>query len=251
MNDPRLPAGGNETLVTVDVPVDQPLRYSPGETLATAMAANPSIASALLSIDDASIGIDVADNGRLPQLDLQASGALYGLGSTFGDSWQNLGDSGFLENSTDATVEWAVGATFRQPIGNRAAEADFRRARLARSRAVIVYKTAVQSVVLDVRNALQDAAAAYRLIVQTRAQRLAAAENMRALAVDEESIAQLTPEFLALKFFRQDGLAIAQVAEAVALADYNVAIANLHAAMGTALERNRIELKVVDAGGPR
>ena len=74
---------------------------------------------------------------------------------------------------------------------------------------------------------------------------------MRALAVDEESIAQLTPEFLALKFFRQDGLAIAQVAEAVALADYNVAIANLHAAMGTALERNRIELKVVDAGGPR
>ena len=251
MNDPRLPAGGNETLVTVDVPVDQPLRYSPGETLATAMAANPSIASALLSIDDASIGIDVADNGRLPQLDLQASGALYGLGSTFGDSWQNLGDSGFLENSTDATIEWAVGATFRQPIGNRAAEADFRRARLARSRAVIVYKTAVQSVVLDVRNALQDAAAAYRLIVQTRAQRLAAAENMRALAVDEESIAQLTPEFLALKFFRQDGLAIAQVAEAVALADYNVAIANLHAAMGTALERNRIELKVVDAGGPR
>ncbi|MFM9144201.1 MAG: hypothetical protein ACKORL_02245, partial [Phycisphaerales bacterium] len=59
---------------------------------------------------------------------------------------------------------------------------------------------------------LQDAAAAYRLISQTRAQRLAAAENMRALAVDEESIPQLTPEFLALKFFRQDGLAIAQVA---------------------------------------
>jgi outer membrane protein TolC len=140
-----------------------------------------------------------------------------------------------------------VGATFRQPIGNRAAEADFRKARLARSRAVILYKSAVQSAVLDVRNALQDAAAAFRLIGQTRAQRLAAAENMRALDIDEENIPQLTPEFLALKFFRQDGLAIAQVAEAVALADYNVAIANLYAAMGTALERNRIELKVVDA----
>jgi outer membrane protein TolC len=113
---------------------------------------------------------------------------------------------------------------------------------------VILYKTAVQSAVLDVRNALQDAAASYRLIAQTRAQRLAAAENMRALALDEENIAQLTPEFLALKFFRQDGLAVTQVAEASALADYNVAIANLHAAMGTALERNRIELKLVDAG---
>jgi hypothetical protein len=41
---------------------------------------------------------------------------------------------------------------------------------------------------------------------------------------------------------------VTQVAEASALADYNVAIANLHAAMGTALERNRIELKLVDSG---
>jgi outer membrane protein TolC len=239
MNDPRLPVGGAETVVTVDSPVDQALRYSTADAFATALAQNPLVASALLSIDDSSIGVDVADNGRLPQLDLQASGALYGLAAGFGDSWQQLGD--------DDYIEWAVGATFRQPIGNRAAEADFRKARLARSRAVILYKSAVQSAVLDVRNALQDAAAAFRLIGQTRAQRLAAAENMRALDIDEENIPQLTPEFLALKFFRQDGLAIAQVAEAVALADYNVAIASLHAAMGTALERNRIELKVVDA----
>ena len=101
---------------------------------------------------------------------------------------------------------------------------------------------------LGVRGALQDASASYRLIAQTRAQRLAAAENMRALALDEENIPQLTPEFLALKFLRQDGLAATEVAEAAALADYNVAIANLHAAMGTSLERNRIELRVVDAG---
>ena len=238
MNDPRLPAGGSETLVTVDEPVDQPLSCSVADSLATALAQNPDVSATLLSIDDASIGLDVADNGRLPQLDLQTSGALYGLAGEFGESWQTLGDNDW--------IEWAVGATFRQPIGNRAAEAEYRRARLARSRAVILYKTAVQSAVLDVRNALQDAAASYRLIAQTRAQRLAAAENMRALALDEENIPQLTPEFLALKFFRQDGLAVTQVAEAAALADYNVAIANLHAAMGTGLERNRIELSLVD-----
>lgn len=239
MNDPRLPVGGSETVVTVDEPVDQPLKCSIADSLATALAENPDVSATLLTIDDASIGLDVADNGRLPQLDLQTSGALYGLSGNFGESWQELGDNDW--------IEWAVGATFRQPIGNRAAEAEYRRARLARSRAVILYKTAVQEAVLAVRNALQDASASYRLIAQTRAQRLAAAENMRALALDEENIPQLTPEFLALKFFRQDGLAIAQVAEAVALADYNVAIANLYAAMGTALERNRIELRVVDA----
>ena len=240
MNDPRLPVGGAETVVTVDRPVEQALKCGIGDSLATALAQNPDVAATLLTIDDASIGLDVADNGRLPQLDLQSSGALYGLESGFGDSWQTLGDNDW--------IEWAVGATFRQPIGNRAAEAEYRRARLARSRSVILYKTAVQSAVLGVRNALQDASASYRLIAQTRAQRLAAAENMRALALDEENIPQLTPEFLALKFLRQDGLAATEVAEAAALADYNVAIANLHAAMGTSLERNRIELKVVDAG---
>jgi len=240
MNDPRLPVGGSETVVTVDEPVDQPLKCSIADSLATALAENPDVSATLLTIDDASIGLDVADNGRLPQLDLQTSGALYGLSGDFGESWQELGDNDW--------IEWAVGATFRQPIGNRAAEAEYRRARLARSRAVILYKTAVQEAVLAVRNALQDASASYRLIAQTRAQRLAAAENMRALALDEENIPQLTPEFLALKFFRQDGLAITQVAEAAALADYNIAIANLYAAMGTGLERNRIELKLVDQG---
>ena len=238
MNDPRLPVGGSETIVVVDVPVDQAIRYSVADAMTTTLAQNPGVAMALLSIDDASIGIDVADNGRLPQLDLETSGALYGLSSGFGDSWQELGDNDWLE--------WAVGATFRQPIGNRAAEAEYRQARLARSRSVIIYKTAVQSAVLDVRNALQDAFAAYRLIAQTRAQRLAAAENMRALALDEQNIAQLTPEFLALKFFRQDGLSATQISEAIALADYNIAIANLYAVMGTALERNRIELSLVD-----
>lgn len=239
MNDPRLPVGGSETIVPVDRPVDQPLKYSVGDALASAMAQNPQIAAALLGIDDAAIGLDVADNGRLPQLDLEATGALFGLAQGLGDSWGSLGDNDW--------IEYTIGAVLRQPLGNRSAEAEYRRARLARSRAVIGYKAAVQTAVLDVRNALQDAAAAYRLIDQTRAQRLAAAENMRALAIEEENIAQLTPEFLALKFLRQDSLALTQLAEANALADYNIAIANLYAAMGSGLERNRIELKLVDA----
>jgi outer membrane protein TolC len=209
------------------------------DAMGTALAQNPVVSAALLSIDDTSIAVDVADNGRLPELDLNTSGALYGMATGFGDSWNALGDNNW--------IEWAVGATFKQAIGNRAGEAEYRRARLMRSRAVIQYKAAVQSAVLDVRNAMQEAAAQYRLIEQTRAQRLAAAENMRALGIEEENIAQLTPEFLALKFLRQDGLAATQVAEAASLADYNVAVANLYAAMGSALERNRIELKLVDA----
>ena len=81
-----------------------------------------------------------------------------------------------------------------------------------------------------------------------RAFRLAQAENLRALLVDEQTIATLTPEFLALKFQRQQELANAQQQEIQALVDYNGAIAQLWQAMGTGLQMNRVELQVTDGG---
>ena len=59
---------------------------------------------------------------------------------------------------------------------------------------------------------------------------------------------QLTPEFLALKFQRQDGLAAAQVREVQALVDYNISIARLFETMGIGLRMNQIELVEVDSG---
>ena len=63
------------------------------------------------------------------------------------------------------------------------------------------------------------------------------------------SIATLTPEFLALKFQRQQELANAQVQEMTALVEYSGAIAQLWQAMGTGLQMNRVELQVTDSGG--
>ena len=80
-----------------------------------------------------------------------------------------------------------------------------------------------------------------------RALRLAQAENLRALQVDERTKAALTPEFLALKFQRQDGLASAQVREVKALVDYNSSIARLFRAMGVGLQMNRIEVRIDDS----
>jgi hypothetical protein len=69
------------------------------------------------------------------------------------------------------------------------------------------------------------------------------------LAVLERTRASLTPEFLNLKFQRQNGLALAQFEEVAALVDYNIAIAELQRAMGTGLGMNRIELSTPDASG--
>ena len=79
---------------------------------------------------------------------------------------------------------------------------------------------------------------------------MAAAENLRTLKVEEETLAALTPEFLNLKFQRQDRLAQAQSAEIQSLVNYNQSVAALYRAMGIGLSMNRIELEIVDDVDP-
>jgi outer membrane protein TolC len=166
---------------------------------------------------------------------------MQGQDANFGDSMSQLGGGSF--------VSYLAGLAFSQPLGNRAGEAEYRKARLQRSGAVIAYEQSIENVVFSVKTALRTVVASHQLIEQTRASRLAAAESLRALQVLEQTLAALTPEFLQTKFVAQDRLAIAYVSEIDALVNYNVSIAELYNAMGTGLQMNRIELQVVDPAG--
>ncbi len=241
MNDPGVPVGGDTTLVPIDRMAEVPIRYSLRDAVVTAVEQSPVVATSVLEIDNASIMQVVADNGRMPQLDLNARVQMQGQDANFGDSMSQLGGGSF--------VSYLAGLAFSQPLGNRAGEAEYRKARLQRSGAVIAYEQSIESVVFSVKTALRTVVASHQLIEQTRASRLAAAESLRALQVLEQTLAALTPEFLQTKFVAQDRLAIAYVSEIDALVNYNVSIAELYNAMGTGLQMNRIELQVVDPAG--
>jgi outer membrane protein len=238
MNDPDLPVGSDIAIIPIDAPVEVPVTQDLRAAIVTAADRSPDIAKSLLGIDSASIGMEVADNGRLPQLDLEGRLSWFGLDGEFGDSYGEITSGDF--------VEYVIGARFSQAIGNRAAEASYREARLSRSKTVLAYRAAVQNAVLNVRNALQAVSTSFDLISQNRAFRVAQSENLRALLVSEKTLGSLTPEFLQLKFQQQDTLARAQVQLAEALISYNIAISTLHQAMGTGLEMNQIEIDVVD-----
>jgi hypothetical protein len=90
---------------------------------------------------------------------------------------------------------------------------------------------------------MRDLIAAYELIGATRSSRRAAAENLRAIGVEEEAGRQLTPDFIDRKLTRQAQLAEAELAEVEAIVNYNTAISSFFAAMGTLLERNNIEFE--------
>ncbi len=240
INDPTLTVGDETLLVAIDDPMQEPVAVSLAQSLSASIADRPEVQQAILQIDDASIRQTVARNARLPLLNFSVQARIQGLGDDASSAYDQFDDFSF--------VQWLLGGVFEQPIGNRAAEAQFRERQLERMRSVIDYRAAVQSAVLRVKNALREVQTQFALISQTRLARIAAAENLRTLNVLEKTIASLSPDFLDLKFRRQDSLAAAEVEEVIALVGYNVAIAELANATGTGLEHNRIKFVVPEGG---
>lgn len=239
MNHPDFPIGSETLVIPADFAPDAPITFSFFDSIQTAVANRPEVQQAILSIDDTSIRQVVADRARLPQLDLRLQSEFSALETDAGSAYESVFDGSF--------VDYLLGLAFEQPIGNRAAEAGYRRRRLERSQAVISYRNTIQQIVLEIKNALNNVTTNYRLIEQTRVSRLAASEVLRALLVEKETIGRYTVERLDLEFQRQEALSSAERQEVEALTNYNIALADLAAAQGTALARNGIAFVVPDA----
>ncbi len=233
INDPSLPLSGETLLLPMDAPIDAPLKFSLLDNISTALRNRPEIQQALLQIKDASVRQRVADNGRLPVLDLTATMAFRGQDGSLDGAYSNLFDGLF--------IDYIVGLEFEVPIGNRAPEAAFRQREIERQQSVLNYQRTAQDVVLEVKTALRNLSTAYVLIGVTRSSRRAAAESLRALQAQQDAGTKLTPEFIDLKLRRQEALAEAERQEYEALTAYQRSISNLYRTTGTLLQRNSID----------
>lgn len=236
MNDAELTVGSEVMLLPLDETLDMPISFSLQDTLRTAFESRPEVQRALISIDNTSIRRVVADNALLPRLDARIQSQFSGLGGSTHGAYDSLTEGDF--------INYGAQLNFEQPIGNREAQANSSVRRLEQMQAVIAFRNTIQGITVEVNASLRAVATNYSLIEQTRAARIAAAENLRALQVEKELIQGLTAEFLNLELNRQELLASAEQDEVQAQSDYNIALARLHQAMGTALERNRIDFDV-------
>lgn len=234
IHSPYLPVSEEALLLPSDEPADLPIAFSLLDAVTTALQHRPDVQQALIAIQDAGIRQRVADNQRLPQLDLSVVLRVNGLDrDNVGDSYDDLSELDY--------IDYLVSAEFEAPIGNREREAALQQRRLERQGAVIDYQRTAQAAVLAVKEALRDLQTAYELIGATRAARRAAADSLRAIEEQEKAGVALTPEFLLdLKLSTQQRLADAEIQEIQAMTSYNTAIANLYQAMGTLLSRNNI-----------
>lgn len=239
INDPQATIGSEVLIVPVDDGVDAPITFSLIDVLTTAIRSRPEVQQSVLSIDNTSIRQQVADNARLPRLDLRLQTSLGGMDTHWGDAYGDIGERQF--------VDYLVGLQFELPLGNRAAEALYRQRRLERMQATIAYRQTIDQVVLQVKQALRKVVTNYQLIQQTRVARYAATENLRSFEREMELTTGLTVVNLNLEFQRQEALAQSERDEIQAMTDYQTALSQLYAAMGTALEHNQIEFHVPTA----
>lgn len=232
INHPEIPVSSELLLVPVNTPTDEPIEFSLFDAVATALEHRPEIDQAILSIDDSTIRRLAADNARLPQLDLRLQARLSGFEDDFRTSYATALDHRFIDT--------LVGLFFEVPIGNRSGEAQFRQRSLERQQAELSMQNTIQQVVGEIKTAMDNMVTNYELVEQERISRLAAAESLRALEVQKETVSAVSVELLNLELNRQESLADAERREVQAMVDYNTSIADYFAAIGTTLERNRI-----------
>jgi len=241
INDADSTVGSEVLLLPIDKLVEEPFQFNLRDVIVVAISGRPEVKQAMLGIDDARIRQHLADNARLPLLNLSAQIAYFGLDDDPGGSFDEIADSNF--------IDYILGIVLEVPIGNREAEAGYKKARLQRSLAAINYQRTIQNVILQVKTALRDVITDNELIQVSRSFRVAQAENLRTFLVMEQ-LQALNPVQLNLKFQKQETLALAQQDEVRSLVNYNYnkSIARLYRAMGTGLSMNRIELDI-DNGG--
>jgi outer membrane protein TolC len=233
MNDPALPVGSEVVVLPADVAVDEPVKFSLIDCLSKAVQNRPEVQQAILSIDDASIRAIVADSNRLPDLTLRLQARFAGLDNNLDEAYADILSGKF--------ADYLVGLAFELPLGNRRNEAEFRRRSIERVQSVISYRNTVQRVVAESKSALNRLKLNYELVGQTRVSRVTATDALRVQEVEKAQGLGFTVERLNLELNNQEQLAAAEQAEVDALIEYNIAIADLFAAMGTALERNGID----------
>jgi outer membrane protein len=235
INAPDLPLSGETQIIALDAPADLPVTFNLLDAVSTALRKRPELQRAVFEIDDASVRQMIADNQRLPELNLSAAIRYNGQDQNVEGAYRDLITGGF--------IDYLIGVEFEVPIGNRGPEALFEQRKLERRAAVLAYRRAAQDVLLQVKDSLRRLFTAYELIGATRAARMAAADNLRAFMEQERVGAALTPDFVNRRLQAQQRLAIAELEEARAMADYNTAIARLYQSMGTLLERNNIDFR--------
>ncbi|OOG27730.1 transporter [Thioalkalivibrio denitrificans] len=165
--------------------------------------------------------------GLLPRLDLFITLGESGYASAFGRAWRDLDGPGY---------DYRLGLRFEVPFGNRAAQAESRRARLTRQQSLEAVANLAQLTALDVQTAWLETERTREQISATRVTRELQEEVLRA---EQARFRVGTGTALALAQAQRD-LLESQLEEVEAVIRHRQALADLYRQSGTLLMRRGI-----------
>jgi len=242
---------GTETLVPTDSPRLEEKVLPLDEAVRLALDHRPELEAGRIRIQTSDVNLDVARNGLLPNLSLNASYWSPGVSGTrilYQDDnpLTNIiigrvpgGSSEALKDALNLRYRnWSVYMTLDIPLDTVLSRAAFARAKLEADQTALRFKALEQQAVLDVQTALRSVETDYRRALAYRAARSLEEEKLR--AEEKKLAAGLSTSYTVLQ--HQRDLAAAKTNELRALADYNLSLARLDRALGLTLEANNIQV---------
>ncbi len=232
--NPRTREGWDLELQLLGEAAAEPIELDPvGEHVRLARFMRPELNEARLRLEQGRLDVVRTRNGLLPRLDFFITLGKTGFADSFGEAWADLDGRGY---------DLQAGLAFQYPLGNRAADAEFDRARFSRRQASESVENLTQLVDLEVRLAYIEVKRAEEQIEATRVTRELREETLR--AESEKFRVGTSTTFLVAQ--AQRDLLESQIAEVRAMVNYRQTLIELYRLEGTLLQR-----RAIDAPGRR
>ncbi len=224
----QLPQG--TAIETTEVPSKGRYDVSEKVEITRALANRPELKELKKNIELYELQARISENRTRPDLLLSASAATNGLATNYPKDMDRL--------SSGNAPAWGAGLTFTYPLGNQAAENEYRKNRLKFEQANLQLKNKEELIANDVRSAVRAIESNYKQLDVADRGRLFAEERLRAWIRKVEVGLATTKDLLDV----ENDLATAKNNQIKAQVAYSNAITHLWKSTGQILEREKIQV---------
>jgi outer membrane protein TolC len=193
----------------------------------------PDLLQQRLALEKQGYMVKFQKNQLFPELDLVGTAGYY-ASSTM--SFENALD----QIAGRDNPYWTIGGQLTVPLGRVNARGTYKAAKATRDQIVLQLKQLEQNILIQIENAIAVAKTAFQRAGATREARIYAEAALEAEQKKLENGKSTSFQVLQL----QRDLTTARSTEIRALADYNIALANVALNEGTTLERRHVKLEV-------
>ena len=226
------PATWDSRILPTDRPTAEPVRVDSEAAIRNALEKRTDLLAARKGLENADSAVQLAKNQELPQIDLVASYGTTGVGGTqieregfggaiirtvpggYGDALGNVFGRDF--------PTWSLGVNISYPIFNRQGDAAAARAEVSREQTRANLRRLELQVTAEVRSAARAVETNLKRVESTRAARVL--QERRLDAEEKRFAAGMSTNFFVTQ--AQRDLALAQVLELRAIADYRNSLVN-------------------------